>query len=144
MAGPQWLRTPLYSMDSFRKNVERSFDTGSTWLTELSDEWRVHSNRRTILIIIFPGVLLATAYVSIIQPPRDFPLGTLVLVEEGASLDDTARSLEEQRVVRSALALKLWVRLTGDERNVHAGDYLFKEPENLFTIARALAKGYFG
>jgi len=131
-------------MVNFQRDLEQHFDRGSAWLNKLSEEWRIHSNRRTILTIVFGGALLITLYVSIIQPPNTFPIDELVTVPEGASLSETAVSFEDLGVVRSALALKLLLSVTGKQEDVHAGDYLFKEPKNLFVVARSLAIGAYG
>ena len=36
------------------------------------------------------------------------------------------------------------MRFTGRERDVHAGDYLFRQPENIFTVAKVVALGRYG
>lgn len=131
-------------MQSFQQSLEQLFDSGSRRLAELSEHWRRHTNRRTILAITFAGVLATTLYVAAIEPPENFPLNTLVSVPSGTSLSDTADSFKALSVVRSAMALKIIMTITGRERDVHAGDYLFKEPENLFSIAHAISVGAYG
>lgn len=131
-------------MTSFQESLEQFFDRGSQRLAELSEHWKRHTNRRTVLLVIFAGVLATTLYITAIDPPANFPLGTLVTVPEGATLSETAESFEHTGVVRSALALEILMRLTGQEHDVHAGDYLFKEPKNVFAIARAVATGAYG
>lgn len=131
-------------MNSFRQLLEHLFDEGSRRLTELSDHWKRHTNRRTILTSIFAGVLMTTLYIAVIEPPINFPINTLINVPEGATLSETAESFQGLAVIRSALALKFVMTLSGHQRDVHAGDYLFKEPEHLFSIARALSIGAYG
>ena len=131
-------------MNSFHQSLERLFETGSERLAELARHWQEHANRRTILVLVFAGTTAAILYVSVIQPPEDFPLNALVTIPPGAPLSETAAAFEAAGVVRSGFALKALMTLMGEEGNVHAGDYLFKEPKDLFTVARAISAGAYG
>lgn len=110
----------------------------------LSASWRPHANRRTILMILILGVITIYTYLSAIRPPDDFPTDELVSVDSGMPLIAIAQSLYEQKVIRSPLAFVIFVRILGRERGVQAGDYLFKEPKDSWTIARAISIGAFG
>ena len=103
-----------------------------------------HTNRRSLLILITLGALSLHVYLGYIRPPESFPLNELVTVNEGASLTHTSRELSKAGVVRSASALRVLITLWGKEHQVHAGDYLFKEPLSLFEVARVLSIGAFG
>ncbi|MEK9154238.1 MAG: endolytic transglycosylase MltG, partial [Patescibacteria group bacterium] len=131
-------------MASLQKLLERLFETGNSLLAEMASEWQLHTNRRTMLALIFGGAIAITAYVSVIQAPDDFPVNTLVTIPAGATLSEAADSFEEIGVVRSAFALKLVMRISGHERDVHAGDYIFRQPENVFTVAKVVALGHYG
>lgn len=123
---------------------EELFERGHHLLDRLSLRWDLHANRRTIMILVVGGSIAALTYLFVIQAPASFPVDKLIEVPQGQSLAEVARSLEERGVVRSALTLRLIVKLTGGERNVHAGDYLFKEPRDVFSVARALIVGAYG
>lgn len=131
-------------MNSLWQSLEEFFDVAWERLSRLSEYWRTHSNRRTILTSLFAGALAVVFYVSAVEPPDSFPLNTLVNVPEGSTLSETADAFKEHGIVRSALALTIVMTVTGHERDVHAGDYLFKEPKNLFSVARAIAVGAYG
>ncbi|MBI4087765.1 endolytic transglycosylase MltG [Candidatus Kaiserbacteria bacterium] len=131
-------------MESFKQSLEHFFDRGSAWLAEISERWRLHANRRTMLALIFGGTTLVTLYIGVVQPPEEFPIDTLVEIPQGASLTETANSFEKEGVVRSSLALKILLTLAGRQDEVHAGDYLFKEPKNMFVVARAIVTGAYG
>lgn len=131
-------------MPSLEQFLERAFDVGHRFLDALSLRWREHTNRRTIIIIILVGALTAYAYTEFIEPPEAFPVGRLVTIDEGTPLKAVALDLEKEEVVQSAFALRLLVEAMGGERKVHAGDYLFKEPRDLFSVARALVVGAYG
>lgn len=131
-------------MTDFRKSLEQFFDRGSSELADMSERWRTHANRRTLLALIFGGTTLITLYIGVIQPPEQFPIDSLVTIPTGATLSETAKSFENQGVIRSSLALKIMLTLSGQQNKVHAGDYLFKEPKNLFVVARAIIVGAYG
>ncbi|OGG73728.1 hypothetical protein A3A40_01955 [Candidatus Kaiserbacteria bacterium RIFCSPLOWO2_01_FULL_54_20] len=131
-------------MDPSRRSLEALFEVGNRLLSEVAAEWQKHTNRRTILTIIFVGVITTTTYITVIQAPENFPVNELVTIPAGATLSEAAASLEGAGVVRSAFTLELIMRFTGHERDVHAGDYLFRQPENVFTVARVVALGRYG
>ncbi len=124
--------------------LERLFSVGHSFTLAVAKKWHYHSNRRSILILIIGGLSIAVVYLQIIQPPDDFPLETLVSVPEGMSVREVSEKLQSDNVVRSAVALRTLVRFMGSDRNVRAGDYMFKEPKNVFAVARALSIGQFG
>ncbi len=131
-------------MPEFERHLQKLFDTGHRVLTDLSLRWEKHANRRTILIIAVAAALCAPLYLGAIQPPDAFPLNELVSIPSGESVKDVAATLQQSNVVRSPLMFRILVTLMGADRNVHAGDYLFKEPLDVFSIARALAIGQYG
>ncbi len=124
--------------------VVQFFETSDEIQDELSQKWRLHANRRTIIISVVAGTVALFSYVFAIQPPDDFPLQQLVTVRAGASVDEIAFDLEASGVVRSGLAFKVVAVLTGSARSLHAGDYLFKEPKDIFSVVRAVSLGAFG
>lgn len=131
-------------MPPIEDSLQEAFDTGNSWLSALSVRWREHTNRRTIIILILLGALFAYLYISVIQPPDTFPVDKLVSVDPGLSVSQVGATLEKDGVVRSALAFRLLIILMGDQRRVQAGDYLFKEPLDILSVARALAVGQYG
>ncbi len=124
--------------------IEKIFDGGHLLLKRLSARWDLHANRRTIIILVLAGSVTAFTYINLIQPPDSFPVDALIAVPAGQSLTEVSEILQQGGVVRSAFALRMLVKVMGDERNVHAGDYLFKEPRDVFSVARALVIGAYG
>lgn len=124
--------------------LKRFFRVTDAWQERLTARWQEHSNRRTIIILLCSGALAAYLYVDIIQPPDNFPTGELVTVSAGESLSGIGADLHEQGVVRSPLAFRALMVFFGHERGAHAGDYLFKEPQNIWQVARAISVGAYG
>ena len=124
--------------------VTQFFETSDEIQGELSEKWRLHANRRTIIILLTLGTVALVSYVYVIEPPDNFPLQQLVTVQAGSSVDEISRSLQANGVVQSALAFKLLAIATGHARTLHAGDYLFKEPQDIFSVVRTVSLGAFG
>ena len=124
--------------------LKKFFDVCDTLQARLSLRWQAHANRRTIVVALLVGFVATLGYLTIVQPPDTFPVNELVNVEDGASLTDISRSLKKAGVIRSAFVFRVAVIALGHERSVHAGDYLFKQPENIFSIARNISIGAYG
>lgn len=131
-------------MDAFRRSLQGYFDALTALQSRFSVRWREHANRRSIIALTLAGVLAALLYIYVIQPPEDFPAGELVSVDSGQSLKEVADLLYNEQVIRSPMAFRALVTIFGRERGARAGDYLFSEPESVWSIARAISVGAFG
>ena len=108
------------------------------------EHWQRGANQRTIVILIVIGILSLFAYLKVISAPSGFPVGDLVSINDGESMQQISAALGKQNVVRNATALRILVRLLGRDNSVRAGDYLFNEPKDIFSIARAITTGAYG
>ncbi len=131
-------------MLNFYKFLKKTFEAGHQFIIQMTERWHHHGNRRTIAVTIVGGLGIATIYLYAIRPPENFPVDSLVAVTEGSSVSQVAANLESEGVVRSGFVLRALVRVMGRDRSVRAGDYMFKEPKNVFAVARALSIGQFG
>src|SRR3989344_5433231 len=77
-------------MHPLQRSLERAFAMYERMQEELSAEWRENANRRTTLILVVAGAVATLLYLSVVRPPDDFPLGELVTIPQGASLQDTS------------------------------------------------------
>lgn len=59
-------------------------------------------------------------------PPRTAPV--TITVEEGESFAEIVDDLRRQDVLDHPLALRLWARMSGQDRNVHWGEYFVTTP----------------
>lgn len=101
-------------------------------------------NRKSFVYLIFIIVALFALYIHALRAPLNFPKDQLITLESGKPLSTLAMELESEGVVRSADMLTALVRLRGGADNVHAGDYILHESQNVFTIARIITTGAFG
>lgn len=131
----------MIPLEKFLERALRAYESVVEWLSLRSRE---HANQRTIFILLALGASVLYIYLNFVRPPDNFPLNQLVTIEEGTTLRDVSMELEKNSVVRSALAFRIAVTITGHEHDVHAGDYLFKEPRDFFSVARAIVIGAYG
>lgn len=127
-----------------KRQLERLVTAANRVDEEVSVNWREQANRRSVIIIIAIGSIALLSYVFLVAPPSSFPTGNLIAVPEGASAKEAGQMLEAQGVVRNGTAFSIAVTILGADRGVRAGDYLFKEPKDLFSVARAITTGAFG
>ncbi len=106
--------------------------------------WRADINRRTVFFLLFVASILVLIWMTMLRAPDDFPVDELVSVPEGQSVKMIGSELRTQSVIRSPLTFRILMRVFGNDRGARAGDYLFKEPANVWTVARAIASGAFG
>jgi UPF0755 protein len=131
-------------MDSLARKLEQAFSALTRWQNALSDHWRRHTNRRTMIAILLSAALFLYLWLGILRPPERFPINELVSVPQGESLQEIADTLHESGVIRSPLAFRALMTVLGRARTAQAGDYLFKEPRDLFSVVRAMSIGAFG
>lgn len=131
-------------MDALQKVLTKMFATLDSFEAMLSERWREHSNRRTILIIIAIGLLANYLYLYEIRPPDNFPIGQIISIPEGASVSEVGNTLVSDGVIRSSFTFKVMVKLLRHDHNLQSGDYLFKEPLDVYSIARAISVGAHG
>lgn len=130
--------------DNLGQEVARTLTAYERARNRFLKDWNEHANRRTILVSISLGVLFFVLYTNIIAPPFGFPTDRLVTIPEGATLSEAADILESEEVIQNAFSFKALQFLLRRDRDTHAGDYLFKQPENIFVIGKAIAVGAYG
>lgn len=77
----------------------------------------------------------------LVSAPSAFPTDSLIDVPAGVPVSVLAASLEQEQVIRSSLLFHIWMRLTGADREVHAGTYYFAEPLNMLEVASRIKDG---
>lgn len=126
------------------KTVESWYQKLQKKYLKFTEKWNQHANRRTVIAVMLAGVALGALYIFVIRPPERFPAGELVTIPERESVAAISQTLYEQGAIRSPFAFRLIVQLSQQDRILRAGDYLFKEPVNIFSVARRVALGAFG
>lgn len=101
---------------------------------------RINRNQKKAAIII-AIVILSLIFFSLglIFPPHFSP-PTEVNINPGQGVSSIARSLKDAGVIRSTLAFKSYVALSGQGDELKAGKYIF-EGGSMFSAANRIAKG---
>lgn len=89
-------------------------------------------------------IVLLLFYTLVYSSPPAFPVGKVVTVEKGTTLDEITKQFEDQNVVRSALWIKVIISIAGVEKNVFSGDYFFPKRKSVLGVARMITTGDFG
>jgi UPF0755 protein len=106
----------------------------------------LHAGRTPIRLTGFTLTILVLLGIAsfLYFPPASFPRGALIEVPEDASFGEIAVLLEEKNVVSSSFVLRVFARLSGNDREVDAGTYLFETPQTVFAILARLSQGDHG
>jgi len=89
-------------------------------------------------------VLFVISYHALFTPPRDFPVGGLVSIEKGTTLDGIAELLVEKEAIRSPFLFKSFVIMLAGDRGSLSGEYFFDIPLDSWQVATRVTRGEFG
>lgn len=88
------------------------------------------------------SVLFLIWFIMLFFTPFGFTKDTVVRIENGSSINDTADILKEEKIIRSNTLFSAIVSLL--DANVVSGDYLFTERTNLISIIYRVTNGIYG
>ena len=75
-----------------------------------------------ICIIVF---FLALFYFLFLSSPSNFPIGTIINIEEGENLRGISLDLKNKNIIRSRLAFEAFTIIYGGDRHVISSYYFF-------------------
>lgn len=99
----------------------------------------IHRYRSWGVVAFCIAILLV--YALFLAPSSAFPKDALVEIKKGTALPDIAQQLYQAHIVAHPDLLRLILRIDGSGGTVQAGRYLFRDPQNVFTVAYRLASG---
>lgn len=105
---------------------------------------KVKRLNKKVFYLIFSILLLSIIYYLLISPPKDFPENSIKVIVKGSSLQTISREPKNEKYIRSATLFQSLNILLGGERRIIAGDYLFKEKENILEIVFRIIRADFG
>lgn len=97
-----------------------------------------------ILAAIAAVVVLSAAlwfYISLTTPVRHTSADNFLVIEKGSSPSAIVDALASRDLIRSPLAMRIYLRLTGRASNLKAGEYKFPSPVNTIEVVELLEKG---
>lgn len=93
-----------------------------------------------VIVLTISGFLAYTWYIDALKPLSDSQERIKVLIPAGAANSDITRILEEKKLVKSGLALDVYIRLHAIS-DMKAGNYLFTPSQSPAEILEWLRQG---
>jgi UPF0755 protein len=78
------------------------------------------------------------------SPPQNKNFPKTITVKRGDTVNSISRTLYKEGIVRSKTIFKAFVILSGGEKVIVQGDYLFDKPLYVFDVAKRFTKTLFG
>jgi UPF0755 protein len=91
--------------------------------------------------IIGTIIIFSIFYFLFFSAPSNFPVHTVINIQEGLSLKYISTYLEENHVIRSKTVFEIFVLFLGNEKYIASGDYLFENKIPVFEVAERMLKG---
>ncbi|NTV22201.1 MAG: endolytic transglycosylase MltG [Candidatus Yonathbacteria bacterium] len=118
-----------------------------SWERFVAYHFRIPKFKRPKRVLIGGSALVIVfmlVFHFIFLPPAGFPVGTLVHIEKGASLDEVAYTFRGRGIIRSPLTFRIIITYFSPSHAPMYGDYFFETPESIWTVAQRVAAGDFG
>lgn len=97
---------------------------------------RLYAHAVVVLVLLF-GFFFFVA-------PAEFPVGKIITIKENTSFEETARMLEDEHILSSALLFKIVARIGQADRSIQAGEYVFSKPLGLSSVLYRMVNGISG
>jgi UPF0755 protein len=95
----------------------------------------------SVVVVLF---ILLLGYILLFSVPKYFPVGDVLRINQGDSLQSITVELKKNKIIRSELIFRSLVILFGGEKSVMAGDYLLSRKDGSLALATRFVKGEFG
>lgn len=105
---------------------------------EVLRHWQLYA-----VALVLVSILAYATYVLVI-PVAGFPRQELVILPADASSDAIGSLLVQEGIIRSPFYFKLLTRLTGEDRTLESGAYVFNRPAGLAEVAWRISHGAHG
>ncbi|MCK5095848.1 MAG: endolytic transglycosylase MltG [Candidatus Pacebacteria bacterium] len=108
-------------------------------------QWVLDDTKRSFVALSgVVAVIVAVFVLSVTLAPRDFPVGRIVTITEGATLTEISELFNEKSVVASPFFFKMLVKVSSNDKEILAGDYFFEKPLTAFSVAQKVSNGEYG
>lgn len=99
--------------------------------------------RFLFLLLIFVALVTGGTFwwYSVAKPPSADTSSRDFLIVKGSSASQIGNKLEKEGFIRSALAFKIYVQVSGKARSIQAGEYKLSQSNSLFKIVDELTLG---
>lgn len=101
-------------------------------------------NKKMATVAFLVAFLISLFLVLVFSSTYNFPVGSVMEIKSGESLQSITVKLKQDNIIRSEFIFRSLVIAFGGEKKVIAGDYLLTRKEGTFSLARRLVNGKFG
>lgn len=115
-----------------------------TLFERIQDRARRISYRLWAILLVCFVFIIGVVYPVLFKAPSTFPVGQIVTVSSGESLQSLTMTLSKNGAIRSPLVFRTAVILFGGEKRVRTGDYLLSPAEGPLVLAYRFATGHYG
>ncbi len=105
--------------------------------------YRINKARKYYFALVALVFILGALNIYLHLPPTEFPVGQIITINTGESLQNITENLYNAHIVRSPFVFRTTVILLGGEKKMKAGDYLLDQKEGPADIAYRLVHGKF-
>lgn len=102
----------------------------------------IFENKKEMLFAFL--LLIGISWVLLTTPPNNFNVDTYFEIEEGETLKAISEKLKEQNLIKSQVIFSSILILQGKDDNLVAGEYVFHNKQDVFSIANRLTMGDYG
>ncbi len=107
-------------------------------------EWlRMKTGEERLAFFVIGFIILGWIYIFFHIPPKDFPLGEVITINSGESLQTITDNLYNAHIIKSPFFFRVHVIIQGGEKRVMAGDYLLDRREGPADLAYRMVHGEF-
>lgn len=97
------------------------------------------TNERKKKLHVLPTliVIAIVIFAWLISSPKSFSIEEIVKIEKGESIKSVSNDLKNRKIIRSRALFNLYIQLS-QKSTIASGEYLFEEPENVFSVAKRI------
>ena len=99
--------------------------------------------KRKYLYFLTGFFVLVLVYLYVHKPPKEFPLGQVITITSGESLQAVSRDMYLAHVIKFPFVFRVHAIIQGGEKRVIAGDYLLDQREGPANLAYRVVHGRF-
>ena len=108
-------------------------------------EIKDRANRQHLYVwLISVVIILLTVFVLVTSPQTLPPKGVQLEIKKGSSLPIATDQLYSNKIIRSKAIFTTLMRLSGSDKHIKTGIYLFAYPRNMVRIVWQLRRGDYG
>ncbi|MFA5838382.1 MAG: endolytic transglycosylase MltG [Candidatus Paceibacterota bacterium] len=89
-------------------------------------------------------LLLCAFYFFFFSAPFNFPVGSVIRIDRGLSLDEISKLLYKENVIKSPFWFKAIITVIDGQGGADAGDYFFSKKRGLINVSTRISNSEYG